>query len=149
LEVNEMTEDKDQEKLAPSAHGPGAVSEGASENPWEDQQHSSRLHASELGPPDGRTDAEFSAELWRQQVIDDTTLIASQKLILLVLGHEFEENEGTADLKHSWLALHTSLSIRIIAEHTTALDALGWYSRTRRSHSMLYEAKRGRVDDLQ
>jgi hypothetical protein len=133
---------KPKKNQAPSTHGSNAITEGAQLN---DNKGASR----EKLPLSGESDAEaqiaqkFNADLWREQVIFDQTLISSQKLILLVLSYAFDE-QGRCETTQEWIAERTATGVRLIREHTPMLEQLGWYSRKRKRYSMVYIALRGR-----
>jgi hypothetical protein len=128
---------------APSTHGPSAITEGAQQPRTEDP--SSEEPSSESGRPGiaAQVDGEFNADLWREQVLSDQTLVASQKLILLVLSTAFD-SQGHCETTHDWLAERTATGVRLIREYTPILEQLGWYSRKRKRYSMEYTALRGR-----
>ena len=92
---------------------------------------------------------DFSAYLWREQVLADESLIASQKLILLTLAQPLEVGKGECEVTQEWLAAATALSVRVIRGHLAALDLAGWYTRKRQQYGVLYTALRGRPSDRQ
>ncbi len=132
-------------KKAPPSHGPGAITGGTLQPIASDS-------GEPLRQPEGQDCLDeqpkqrFSPDLWRNQVILDPALVSSQKLILLVLSTAFDEH-GHCETTHDWLAEKTATGVRLIREYTPKLEELGWYRRTRRRHSMEYQALRGWTND--
>jgi hypothetical protein len=132
-------------KKAPPSHGPGAITGGA-QNKTACDSEEAHSNQEVLDCLDEQPKQRFSPDLWRNQVILDPVLVSSQKLILLVLSTAFDE-EGHCETTHDWLAEKTATGVRLIREYTPQLEELGWYRRTRRRHSMEYQALRGWTND--
>jgi hypothetical protein len=132
-------------KKAPSSHRPSAIMEGARTQSADDSLESfNDLEVSACH--DEQADGKFSQELWSRQVFEDRTLISSQKLILLVLSHFFDE-DGKCDVNNKIIAERTSTSTKLIRDHSPILEELGWYQRKRKRYSIEYLALRGRKSE--
>lgn len=72
------------------------------------------------------------------QVVEDRKLIASQKMLLVVVIMEMGGNERIS-LTYEELAARSGMARRVVAEHIPTLESLGWIKRVKNARSYDYE----------
>lgn len=126
--------EKEQENRAPSAAGSTQVVEGA--------RQSEGTIELDLDPL-ARVEGKFNADLWRNQALSNSSLIASHKIFLVALAQRFDE-AGFCFATATELGEATSSSPNTITRCGKFLEEKGWFTRKRRRNGTEYYALRGR-----
>ena len=137
---NGMSSKKNQ---APSTHGPGVITEGAQPITLDSSVEPSTENQ---GRPDlqGQVRGKFSAELWREQVLEDESLASRQKLLLILMSVKFDY-EGKGSFDKDFLTKKMEMTERTFIENLKHLEQKGWYKKSRHKHIIECVALKGRI----